>query len=109
MDKPEHLLSRTFCNKNPIVWKEEVVPMLRSWKLEDTQPTITHKMIHQYFDIAVICDSGLLKLIKDGDRFKTVKAISTNDQDDLLVPVFKDGVLLKDYTLDEIRVNAFVN
>ena len=45
MDKPEHLLSRTFCNKNPIVWKEEVVPMLRSWKLEDTQPTITHKMI----------------------------------------------------------------
>ena len=45
MNKPEHLLSRKFCVENPIVWKNEVVPMLRSWKLEDTQPTITHKMI----------------------------------------------------------------
>ena len=45
MNKPEYLLSRKFCNMNPIVWKEEVIPMLRSWKLEDTQPTITHKMI----------------------------------------------------------------
>ena len=45
MEKPEHLLSRKFCTENPEVWKNEVVPMLRSWKLEDTQPTITHKMI----------------------------------------------------------------
>ena len=45
METPEHLLSRKFCTENPEVWKNEVVPMLRSWKLEDTQPTITHKMI----------------------------------------------------------------
>ena len=45
MESPEHLLSRSFCSENPEVWKNEVVPMLRSWKLEDTQPTITHKMI----------------------------------------------------------------
>ena len=45
METPEHLLSRKFCTENPDVWKNEVVPMLRSWKLEDTQPTITHKMI----------------------------------------------------------------
>ena len=45
METPEHLLSRKFCSENPEVWKNEVVPMLRSWKLEDTQPTITHKMI----------------------------------------------------------------
>tara|TARA_B100000963_G_C22440521_1_gene586342 strand:- start:58 stop:882 length:825 start_codon:yes stop_codon:yes gene_type:complete len=45
MEKPEHLLSRKFCTENPEVWKNEVIPMLRSWKLEDTQPTITHKMI----------------------------------------------------------------
>ena len=45
MDKPEHLLSRTFCNNNPEVWKNEVIPMLRSWKLEDTKPTLTHKML----------------------------------------------------------------
>ena len=43
METPEHLLSRKFCSENPEVWKNEVVPMLRSWKLEDTQPTITHK------------------------------------------------------------------
>ena len=45
IEKPEHLLSREFCLKNPAVWKNEVVPMLRSWKLEDAKPTITHKMI----------------------------------------------------------------
>ena len=45
MDKPEHLLSRTFSNENPKVWKNEVIPMLRSWKLEDTKPTLTHKML----------------------------------------------------------------
>lgn len=45
MKQPEYLLSREFCNENPEVWKNEVVPMLRSWKLEDTRPTMTHKMI----------------------------------------------------------------
>ena len=45
MKQPEYLLSRKFCNENPEVWKNEVIPMLRSWKLEDTRPTITHKMI----------------------------------------------------------------
>jgi NAD-dependent SIR2 family protein deacetylase len=45
MKQPEKLLSRKFCNENPDVWKNEVVPMLRSWKLEETNPTITHKML----------------------------------------------------------------
>ena len=45
MKQPEKLLSREFCNENPDVWKNEVVPMLRSWKLEETNPTITHKML----------------------------------------------------------------
>jgi NAD-dependent SIR2 family protein deacetylase len=45
MAKPEHLLSREFCNENPDVWNNEVVPMLRSWKLEETYPTITHKLL----------------------------------------------------------------
>ena len=49
MEKPEHLLSREFCNDNPQVWKDEVIPMLRSWKLEDTKPTITHKMLGWIF------------------------------------------------------------
>ena len=45
LNHPEYLLSRSFCDENPEVWKNEVVPMLRSWKLEETQPTTTHKMI----------------------------------------------------------------
>ena len=49
IDNPEHLLSRSFCVKHPKVWKDEVVPMLRSWKLDDTKPTITHKMIGWLF------------------------------------------------------------
>ena len=49
MEKPEHLLSRSFCVQNPEVWRDEVIPMLRSWKLEDTKPTITHKMIGWLF------------------------------------------------------------
>ena len=49
MQRPEHLLSRTFCDENPEVWKNEVIPMLRSWKLEDTEPTITHRLIGWLF------------------------------------------------------------
>ena len=45
MENPEHLLSRTFCLEHPEIWENEVVPMLRSWKLEDAKPTMTHKMI----------------------------------------------------------------
>ena len=45
LNHPEYLLSRSFCDENPEVWENEVVPMLRSWKLEETQPTTTHKMI----------------------------------------------------------------
>lgn len=45
MENPEHLLSRSFYDENPEVCKNEVIPMLQSWKLEDTQPTITHKLL----------------------------------------------------------------
>ena len=45
MKRPETLLSRKFCNENPDVWENEVVPMLRSWKLEETYPTPLHKML----------------------------------------------------------------
>lgn len=45
MARPEHLLSRVFCQENPDVWENEVVPMLRSWKLDETYPTITHRFL----------------------------------------------------------------
>lgn len=45
MEQPEILLSRKFYNENPDVYKNEVVPMLCSWKLEEVNATITHKML----------------------------------------------------------------
>lgn len=45
MVQPEILLSRKFNNENPEVCKNEVEPMLRSWKLEEAYPTICHKML----------------------------------------------------------------
>ena len=45
MEQPEILLSRKFYNENPEVWKNEVIPMLHTWKLEDTHATVTHRML----------------------------------------------------------------
>lgn len=49
---------------------------------------------------------GRMKLIKDGSVMKTV--IDTQEGDDLLVEVFRDGEVLKEYSLDEIRDKAFI-
>ena len=49
---------------------------------------------------------GRLKLGRNSDgHFFTVKD-NSEDYQDLLVPVFKDGVILKEYTFDEIRANS---
>jgi len=45
MIQPEILLSRKFFEENQEVWVNEVVPMLESWKLEETNATIAHKML----------------------------------------------------------------
>ena len=45
MIQPEILLSRKFYNENPEVCENEVEPMLRNWKLEEANPTISHKML----------------------------------------------------------------
>ncbi len=50
--------------------------------------------------------AGRLKLIKENNQFKTVDIKDTGD--DCLVEVFRDGVVLKEYSLDEIRKNAEV-
>jgi len=47
---------------------------------------------------------GRLSLIKEDGEYKTVR--ETNDERDLLVTVFENGKLVKDYTFDEIRRNA---
>ena len=42
---PERLLSRDFCERHPAVWHAEVVPLLRSWKLEEARPTAAHRFL----------------------------------------------------------------
>ena len=49
---------------------------------------------------------GRLKLIKDGDEVLTVRAQDYPTDKDLLVPVFENGKILKEYTFDEIREKA---
>jgi nicotinamide phosphoribosyltransferase len=48
---------------------------------------------------------GKLSLIRHSGKFQTVKKEFLNDDDktDLMVEVFRDGVIKKTYTLDEIR------
>lgn len=47
---------------------------------------------------------GRLKLVKDGDSYSTVS--ESDPRPDVLVTVFENGVLLKEYTFAEVRANA---
>lgn len=47
---------------------------------------------------------GMLKLIKDGDEFKTVQIHEPGN--DILVEVFRDGQLLNETTFDQIKERA---
>lgn len=47
---------------------------------------------------------GRLKLVVDGDTFKTVRLKEAGD--DILVEVFNAGDLVREYTFDEVRKNA---
>lgn len=47
--------------------------------------------------------SGRLSLIREGNNYRTVEG---GHKDDLLVPVYHNGQILKTYTLDEVRKNA---
>jgi len=49
--------------------------------------------------------SGYLKLVKNGDKFETIEN-ATDDVDNILVKVFENGIILKEYTFDELRENA---
>jgi len=51
---------------------------------------------------------GQLKLVKDGDSFKTLTEGAGDPKDDILVTVFENGVLTKDYTKVEVSANAAV-
>ena len=49
---------------------------------------------------------GLLKLIKQGNTYKTVTQETITDEQDELVTVFKNDELVKEYTFEEVRENA---
>merc|ERR1712196_508820 len=52
---------------------------------------------------------GQLKVVKDGDSYKTVTEVQPGDiEDDLLVTVFENGVLTKEYSKVEISTAAAV-
>jgi nicotinamide phosphoribosyltransferase len=48
--------------------------------------------------------AGRLKLIKENGIYKTVR--TSEHGDDLLVPVFENGKILRKYSFDEVRQNA---
>jgi nicotinamide phosphoribosyltransferase len=56
-------------------------------------------------DASKASKAGRLKLVRE-NGYKTVRSEETGSKDDLLVPVFENGEILKRYTFDEIRENA---
>ena len=58
-------------------------------------------------DVSKASKKGKLALININGTLMTVSANTLRtSEEDLLIPVFKNGVLLKDYTLKEVRNNA---
>lgn len=55
-------------------------------------------------DIGKRSKKGRMKLIKDGEGFKTVREEEPGE--DILQVVFENGELVKEYTLEEVRANA---
>ena len=49
---------------------------------------------------------GRLALIKQDGQFKTVTTDNIGDAENLLVTVFRDGQVIADYALDDIRQRA---
>lgn len=55
--------------------------------------------------------SGRLKLIKTDDGYKTItsKDVGFEDAVDVMIPVFQNGVILKEHTFEEIRERAKIS
>ena len=52
---------------------------------------------------------GRLALVKDGDQFVTIRESELNDRRNYLEPVFKNGEILRNQTLSEIREQAHIS
>lgn len=61
-------------------------------------------------DSSKVSKKGRLSLIKEDGVYKTVQWVDGKPhKDDLLIPVFENGKLLKDWTFDEVRKNTSMN
>jgi len=49
---------------------------------------------------------GELSLIIENGKYQTVNTKDLNGRDDLLIHVFENGKILREYTFDEVRLNA---
>jgi nicotinamide phosphoribosyltransferase len=49
---------------------------------------------------------GRLALVKENGQYKTIQEVDSKVENDLLIPVFRNGEVIKTYTLDEMRKNA---
>lgn len=70
-----------------------------------------HDIFKNPLDTSKMSKKGILKLTKDEkDTFHTIRKEAadrnTRDADDLLDVVFRNGVLVKEYTFDEVRKNT---
>jgi len=78
-----------------------------SWAKIDGKGVDVYKDPVTAKDYAKKSKPGRLALVPDGDTVKTIKVEGEQDHpEDLLVEVFRDGELTKEYTLDEIRKNS---
>jgi nicotinamide phosphoribosyltransferase len=67
---------------------------------------VWHDIQKQPKDTTKTSKAGRLKLVKIDGQYKTVKVDEYPELKDELVTVFENGILVKEYTFDEIRKNA---
>lgn len=69
---------------------------------------IWHDVYKKPKDLTKASKRGRLALIKDGDRFVTIREEELGDKKNYLETVFENGNFVKMYSFDEIRKNAAI-
>lgn len=68
---------------------------------------VWHDVFKKPLDISKVSKKGQLKLVRDGSANGGYQTVNITDpRQDELVEVFRDGVILKEYTFDEVRKNV---
>ena len=69
---------------------------------------IWHDVYKKPKDLSKASKRGRLALIKEGDRFVTIREEELGDKKNYLETVFENGEFVKQYSFDEIRKNAAI-